>query len=342
MRGRGINYDTGFMNKGASSRPSFDRAVVRREMQIIRDDLHCNAVRVTGGDPERLDVAAQIAAEVGLEVWLSPFTCDLTEAEMLDLLADCAERAERLRRQGAAVVLVTGAELSLLNHGFLPGATIGERIGLLGDPQRLRGLIAQVPPRINAFLARAAALVRARFGGPITYAAIPFEGVDWTRFDTISLDNYRSAEVADRFAAAIRALVAQGKPVTITEFGAATYTGAADRGARGGEVILWDDETALPRGIQAGLVRDEAEQAAAIREQVAILDAAGVDSAFVFTFVQYNLPHRPDPSDDLDMGAYSMVKAYEGRNGRTYPDMGWEPKAAFSALAEVYGSQVRV
>jgi hypothetical protein len=147
MRGRGINYDTGFLNKGASSRPTFDLAVVRRELAIIRDDLHCNAVRVTGGDPERLDAAAQIAAEAGLEVWFSPFTCDLTEAEMLDLLTDCAGRAERLRQQGAAVVLVTGAELSLLNHGFLPGATIGERVGLLGDPQRLRSLIGQVPLR---------------------------------------------------------------------------------------------------------------------------------------------------------------------------------------------------
>ena len=52
---------------------------------------------------------------------------------MLDLLADCAERAERLRQRGAEVVLVTGAELSLMNKGFLPGETIGERIELLAD-----------------------------------------------------------------------------------------------------------------------------------------------------------------------------------------------------------------
>jgi hypothetical protein len=236
------------------------------------------------------------------------------------------------------VVLVTGAELSLLNHGFLPGATIGERVGLLSDPQRLRGLIAQVPPRINAFLARATAVVRARFGGQITYAAIPFEGVDWAAFDIISLDNYRSAEVADRFAAAIGGLVAQGKPVAITEFGAATYTGAADRGARGGEIIVWDHETALPIGIQGDHMRDEAEQAAYIRELLAIFEAVGVDSAFVFTFVQYALPHRPDPREDLDMGSYSIVKAYEGQRGTTYSDMSWEPKAAFAALADVYGA----
>src|SRR6476646_2915144 len=144
MRAKGINYDTGFINKGVSSREPFDIAVVRRELQIIRDDLHCNAVRVTGGDVERLAIAAGIAADLGMEVWFSPFTCDLSYEEMLDLLADCAERAERLRRQGAEVVLVTGAEMSLLNRGFLPGDTLGERMKLLSDPQRLRALIPDV------------------------------------------------------------------------------------------------------------------------------------------------------------------------------------------------------
>ena len=63
MRGKGINYDTGFINKGVSSREPFDIAVVTRELHIIRDDLHCNAVRDTGGDPARLDIAAGIAVE---------------------------------------------------------------------------------------------------------------------------------------------------------------------------------------------------------------------------------------------------------------------------------------
>src|SRR4051794_23026082 len=120
MRAKGISYDTGFINKGVSSREPFDIAVVKRELQIIHDDLHCNAVRLTGGDVQRLDAAAGLAAEAGLEVWFSPFTCDLSYEEMLDLLADCAERAERLRRQGAEVVLVTGGEISLMNNGFLP------------------------------------------------------------------------------------------------------------------------------------------------------------------------------------------------------------------------------
>src|SRR5688572_22568465 len=101
MRGKGISYDAGFINKGTSSREPFDPEVVRREIQIIRDDLHCNTIRVTGGNAERLEITSAIAAEAGLEVWFSPFTCDLTPDEMLALLADCAERAERIRLRGS-------------------------------------------------------------------------------------------------------------------------------------------------------------------------------------------------------------------------------------------------
>ena len=73
LRAKGISYDTGFIRKGATSRECFDSEVVKRELRIIRDDLHCNAVRVIGGDPERLELAATFAAELGLEVWFSPY-----------------------------------------------------------------------------------------------------------------------------------------------------------------------------------------------------------------------------------------------------------------------------
>ncbi|KOU58114.1 hypothetical protein ADK57_36705 [Streptomyces sp. MMG1533] len=36
-------------------------------------------------DPDRIETTARYAAEVGLEVWFSPFPCELTNAEMLPL-----------------------------------------------------------------------------------------------------------------------------------------------------------------------------------------------------------------------------------------------------------------
>ena len=61
MRARGIGYDIGFNVAGTPPRP-FDHAVVRRELQIIRDDLHCTAVRLIGNDLDRLESAARDAA----------------------------------------------------------------------------------------------------------------------------------------------------------------------------------------------------------------------------------------------------------------------------------------
>ncbi|MBF8189815.1 hypothetical protein ITP53_29620 [Nonomuraea sp. K274] len=339
MRAKGISYDTGFISGGAISRERFDPDVVRRELEIIRDDLHCTAVRVMGGDPERLELAATYAADLGLEVWFSPYPLELTTEEMLALFADCAERAERLRRRGAEVVFVAGAELSLKNKGFVPGETEDVRLDLLlNQRDRLRERVGELSARVNEFLGNAVTLIRERFDGKMTYAAIPLERVDWAPFDIVGVDLYRSAEVAGRFSEGVRTLVAQGKPVAITEFGTATYRGAADSGARGLEIVEYDKDTGAPVRLTGEYIRDEAGQAANLRELLEIFDEEGVDSAFVFLFALGNFPHRPggDPRDDLDLASYGIVKVLDDRHGDTYPGMQWEPKAAFTALAEHY------
>ena len=342
MRAHGISYDTGFIRNGASSREPFGPEVVRRELRIIRDDLHANAVRIMGGDPERLELAASYAAELGLEVWFSPYPLELTTDELLSLFADCAERAERLRRRGAEVVFVAGAELSLMNKGFLPGDTFQDRFErLLGQPQRLPELVPMVAASVNELLAKAVALVRERFGGRVTYAAIQLERVDWAGFDIVSMDLYRSAEIADRFTEGVRALVALGKPVAITEFGAATFRGAGDRGARGLEIVEHDKDTGAPLRPDGEYARDEGGQAGYLRELLEVFEAEGVDSAFVFTFALHDYPHRPegDPRDDLDLASYGIVKVLEDGHGQTYSDMAWEPKAAFRLLAGSWGDR---
>ncbi|HWO63643.1 MAG TPA: hypothetical protein VNO31_26785 [Umezawaea sp.] len=340
MRAKGITYSTGFVVDGNNSRPEFGLDRVRRELEIIRDDLHCNAVRVIGGDPERLEFAASCAADLGLEVWFSPYPLELAADEMLALFADCAERAERIRVRGGEVVFVTGAELSLMGKGFLPGENQAERLGLLLDQrERLAGLVEGLSAGVNEFLGKAVAAVRERFGGRVTYAAIPLERVDWEPFDVMGLDMYRSAEIADRYTEGIRTLASQGKPFAVTEFGTAAYAGAGDLGGRMGEVVEFDKATGAAVRLRGDLVRDEAGQAAYLVELLEIFEAGGVDSAFVFMFALEDFTHRPDgaPQDDIDMASPGIVKPYEDRLGETYPDMPWEPKAAFAAVAEFYG-----
>jgi hypothetical protein len=345
MRARGITYDTGFLSAGTSTREPFDPDVVRREMRVIRDDLHCTAVRITGGDPDRLEIAATHAAAAGLEVWFCPFTNGLTGDATLALLADCADRAERLRQRGAEVVLLTGSELSLFTVGFLPGETLAERLALVTDLPRVRPMIAEVRARINEFLRRAVDVVRARFGGPVSYASLPLEGVDWAPFDIIATDAaYRNAATAAHFRENIRAFVAQGraqgKPVAVTEFGCSTYRGAGNVGSYAHSIIVWDDDGRAMK-LNGEFVRDEDEQAAYVRELLDVFAEEGIDAAFVYTFARYDLPHRDAPHVDLDMASAGVVKVLDrprsDPSGCRYPDMPWEPKAAFDALADWFG-----
>jgi hypothetical protein len=84
-------------------------------------------------------------------------------------------------------------------------------------------------------------------------------------------------------------------------------------------------------------VRDESLQARELADQLAVLDRAGVDGAFVMTFVTPTALYSDNPRRDLDMNSYSLVKSYAGRqHGTTYPDMLWEPKESFRAVADYY------
>ncbi|SES19121.1 hypothetical protein SAMN05216188_125102 [Lentzea xinjiangensis] len=325
MRAKGIAYDTGFVRNGEISLEEFDLDAVRRDLTVIRDDLHCNAVHLVGGSARRLEQAAHLAAGLGLEVWFSPYPLELTPAEVLDLFAECAQGAERVRETGAEVVFVTGVELSIMNSGFIPGDDVMDRLSrVLREPERL----AEASARLNEFLVRAVAVVKEHFGGRLTYACIPFERVDWSLFDIMSFELIRSAEVADVYAAAIRDVVAQGKPVAITGFGTAAWRGSGAVAPRSMEIVE-HDPAGRPVRVRDGYVRDEAEQATYLREVLEVFEAEGVDGAFVYLFALGNYPHRPDdPSRDLDMAGFGVVKVYD--------DLTWEPKAAFAAVAEVY------
>jgi hypothetical protein len=336
---RGINYDTGFISAGTTTREPFDPRVVKREMQIIHDDLHCKGVRVTGGYPERLEIAATHAAEAGLEVWFCPFTHNLTGGELLELLADCAERAERLRQRGEEVVFLTGSELSLMTVGILPGDSLEDRAALLAEPHRLRPLIPGIRARMSELLGKAVEVVRARFGGRLSYASVPLDGVDWRPFDIISTDaGYRTAERAARFRDDIRAFVAQGraqgKPVAITEFGCAPFRGAADMANRG-DIVEWGDG-ARPVRFKGKYERDEDEQARYLRELLDVFEVEGVDNVFVYTFARYDLAYVSASHEDFDIASAGLVKVIEGHRSQRYPDMPWEPKLAFTALAQHY------
>ena len=68
-----------------------------------------------------------------------------------------------------------------------------------------------------------------------------------------------------------------------------------------------------------------------------VFHTEGVDTAFVYTFARYDLADRSPSHEDFDIASAGLVKVLdEGRRGQRYPDMPWEPKAAFAVLAEFY------
>jgi hypothetical protein len=340
MRNYGINYDTGLTADGYRTRQRFDDAVVRRELQIIASDLHATAVRVAGDDPRRIARAGEHALAAGMELWFSPVPINLEPGALPGYFARCADEAERLRQAHEdRVVLVLGCEISLWCAGFFPGDTVLGRLATVTDPA------LQCKPDVMAALAsgleRAGRahrdIVRAareKFAGPVTYAAGPWETVDWELFDLVSVDAYRDADNAAGYRDALRAYRRFGKPVAVTEFGCCTYRGAAGRGGLGWMIT---DENSDPPVIPGNYERDEEEQVRYLRDMLAVYETEGIDSAFWFTFAGFEQPrHLTDPHRDLDLASYGVVAVLEQARGTTYPDMAWEPKQVFASLAAAY------
>lgn len=353
MKRRGVCYDVGRVMWGQNWRPEFSPAESRRELQIIRDDLHCNAVRICGQDIERLLTVGQDALDQGLEVWLSPELWDHSPEETIAYIAIAAEQAEQLRPLGPdQLVLSVGSESTLFMSGIVEGNSVFERLEHPSFWEHVRSGAHNAP--LNAFLAEANERVRAVFRGSVTYASVPFEAVDWSNFDFVSVDLYREARIRDGFADILQRFLVHDRPVAITEFGCCTYRGAADAGGRGFAILdITGGRDSTPARLNGEYVRDEGEQSRELSELIRIFEAAGVDAAFVMTFVSPLNPCSGDPMYDLDMASYSLVKSYGGRLGplgtahpdapwerercgTTYPDMPWEPKESFRAVAAAY------
>jgi hypothetical protein len=351
MNRKGVCYDVGRVLAGRNWRPVFDRSEVRRELEIIRDDLHCNAVKIHGQDVSRLTWTGGQALELGLEAWLGPDLWDEDADTTLAYITDAARAAQELHaRYPGRVFLSVGAELTLFMRGIVPGAALADR---LSHPDLFAAITSgRCRALLDDYLRRASGAVRQVFGGQITYAALSHERVDWQLFDYTCVDLYRDETNKAKYARAVEVLASRGRPLIIGEFGCCTYTGADRLGGSGYDIV---DHTASPPRLKPGYTRDEEGQAREIAECLAIFDAGGADGAFVQTFVQPLSICNADPRFDFDIASYSLVKSYAVRIGElanefpdipwdrrpagaVYPDMPWDPKRSFSAVAAYYAA----
>jgi hypothetical protein len=318
---------------GEQWRPTFDSRQVHHELKIIKQDLHCNAVRICGLDLDRLLIATEDALTQGLDVWFSPEMWDRGQEETLDYLVKAATAIQPLHNSfPQRLVLSLGSELTLFMQGFVEGNNFLERMGHPDFWQQIKTGIHNKP--LNAFLARANEAVRHVFHGNVVYFSVPLEMVEWSLFDCVGVDLYREARIKDSFGDLVKRYLIYDKPVIIGEFGCCTYQGAEDAGGKGWAIV----DLQNPLQLNGDYVRDEGVQARELTDVLHIFDAIGVDGTFVFTFVAPTFPYHENPKYDLDMASYSLVKSYVNTHGTTYPDMPWEPKESFAAVAEYYGN----
>ncbi|MDA3647016.1 abortive phage infection protein [Saccharopolyspora indica] len=346
---RGVSYDTGSnfnTGQGELSRVVWSNARMREEIAAIDRQLHCNSVTVYGSEIDRLTETAEAAAERGLHIWLQPRLMDVGQDEVLDHLAEAAELAERLRTDGAAVTFSVGCVHLVSTPGLLDGDTYHERMANIhagADHNFLRPTatadLARGAERLNEFLGRAVEVTRGRFGGPVSYAAAPFEDVDWRPFDLVGLTYYFSYHPTRAgYAAELGKYREWGKPVVISEYGTTTYRGAAERALLAFDIV---DRTQEVPTVYDGVVRNEQAQANFHVRMLTMFAELGMHGATVCEFIHPTHPHSTDPRYDLDAASMAITKTIRDDYGDHGSPYRWEPKKSFQAIAEHFATAAK-
>ena len=212
MNRKGVSYDVGRV-MGINWRPIFDLKIVHRELEIIKNGLHCNAVRICGLNIDRLMIAAEDALKQGLEVWLSPELWDKSQERTLKYITKTATAAESLyQRWPDQIVFSVGSEFTLFMQGIIEGRRLMDR---LRNPKNwVRVKAGEHNKPLNEFLTKANDAVRKEFHGKVTYASLIWEAVDWKLFDFVGVDHYRSSRIKDRYVEMLKPLFTYGNQLT--------------------------------------------------------------------------------------------------------------------------------
>ncbi len=317
MKAKGVNYDTGTYLVGHLSR-DVSPEKMEDDINMIKDDLNANSIRVYGMEKDKLHQASKMALDRGMEVWYSPRHINVSPAQTLRQIAQYAKDAESLRKENPNVVFVLGNEFTLDVNGFYDGKYWTDRARGLGHADH-----RQANTKLRPFVKKALDVARKNFGGKITYASGFWEDVDWSDFDFVSVNKYMFGWNKDSYERELRDLKKYGKPIAITEFGGGSFKGAYDRNEPSHTIIDWQK-----REVKEGFERDEGEQAKHMKKLLKMYEKEGVYGAFPYTFVEDSHPHSEDPRKDFDMGSYNLVKVLE--------DGTYVPKESFKEVSKFY------
>ena len=182
---------------------------------------------------------------------------------------------------------------------------------------------------MNVFLNTTVRSIRQVFNGEVTYSSGTWEKVDWSIFDIVSINHYRTSYNQSGYVKTVRKYQVFGKPVAVTEFGCCTYEGAEKTGGGGWNITEKKDGRLCVKG---NYKRNESTQADYIIDLLKIFEKENISASFVFTYINPGFEHHSSPAFDLDMASYAIVKPVNGDNGLQFL-----PKEAFYRLAQFYG-----
>jgi hypothetical protein len=320
-----------------STRNIFDATIAKGEIEIIKNELNCNSIRISGDDVPRLILACEIALELGMTVWLSPILINHSQENTIKFIIQCAQETERLREKHETIIFVVGCEFSIFVQGIVPGHSIDERIRKLFSPlnivKNILRLDRKTQKNLAAFMNKTVEQTKLHFKGKLSYASGTWERIDWTAFDIVGIDHYRASYNKTRYRNQLVGYRKYKKPIAVLEFGCCTYKGAEDKGGSGWAIVNWSGEK--PE-ITGDYIRDENVQAEYIVDILGILDRENVLGAFVFTFVNPLYVHHKNPKFDLDMASYGIVTPSCDPEGSNYKGLPWNPKKAFFEIAKFY------
>jgi hypothetical protein len=329
---KGVAYDVGTGFVGDDSRVRWSRELMRGEIRAVRDQLHANWVSVYGSDVGRLRETAEEALRRGLKVSVQPRAFDQPQRDALEQLRQVARDAERLRtKYRPEVILVIGCEFMLFTPGIVPGANFFERVEYLTKGEFD---MAKLQRKLSVYVAKAVKVARGNFKGRITYgAASDLEQIDWSLFDIVGLDYYSYHADRAGHTEELQPFRRWNKPIMILEFGCCTFTGAAEVGGMGWDIV---DFTVDPVEIKPGYVRDEQEQADHLRTMLEVFTAEGFLGASMYTFISPDAPHREERNYDEDIAAFSLCRVIRQNSSDPASKYRWEPKKSFHAVSRFY------
>ncbi|HSD63144.1 MAG TPA: hypothetical protein VLB50_05070 [Ignavibacteriaceae bacterium] len=333
---KGVNYDVGMSLIPPRTFNEPNASEITESMRIIKNELHCNAVRIYGRNLEKLIECSHIAINEGLMVWLSPRNVTASSEETLEYIIQCSMAAEQLRKISPDIVYILGNEFSLDVKGFIEGETIYDRILTLSNPFFIikNSFSSVLHNALNSYLEKAVFVARRHFKGEITYASGEWEKINWELFDIIGLNYYRNIFNGWKYRRTIRKYSGKIKKLAVTEFGCCSYKGADKKGAWGYSIV---DYRASRPHLKKIYKRDESVQSDYLIDLLKIYSSENVYAAFIYTFIARKSVYDVNPEYDLDMANFGLIKVLPP--GIKDPDAPylWERKKSFSEVSKFFG-----